>query len=568
MQSKDHLISPMASTVPAVAALGLFAWAYVWSRWFAGDTQAVTRILMWLGPLTWALCAALGILGFVACHRQVTRTAVSLGVCNSICLAAVLLGVLAVRLLLIPGVERLYYDEHAQLQIALAIADEGRAQLATWGNLRGGRFTCVEGSYSHISPGWPTLLAIADKAMGHARRTGFTLNMVLSLASIVLVALVAVQLFPGTGVPLAAGTIYAFLPANQIWSRTSASEILGAHLAVGAVFATLIFARHSGRSSALLLTGTLAAAASTRNESVVLIGVCAVVAAWEKRESLFRFVPAATAVLLLLVPQALHLGIVSRGYDPSIQGAGFAAAHVAGNTVSLIQYAAHEPVVLTCLFLALLGFSTAALRRSAFPIAVWAAAGVLIPLGHFGGSYAYPGGERFALAWTPALALLAGGGVNAIYRSLRGKIGLIWLSAGAVCGLLASTIWLGQHVAARDRTTLVPMEDCVFLRAALADTAENCLVVTADPPVAIVEGRSAVSAAWAADNLALLKRSAAEFPGGVFLFVSPSSSPLQWPGGSAALDTLLGAYQPVTSKSESTPDGVRNLLRLLPRRGD
>jgi hypothetical protein len=500
----------------------------------------------------------------IACRAEIASAARAAGKRAWLPIGATVAMALFARLALVPATERLYYDEHTYLQLARGIAAEGRARVAGYGVLRNGIYHCEIGYYSHWSLGWPTALAAGFRLTGVARWTGRAMNLVLSLSSAILVALVAALLFPGTRAWVAATAIYASLPANQIWSRTSVSEVFAAFAAILAVLPAVLFARSPNRRLGCFLAVSAALAAGTRNEMILLLPVCALfVLALGGRKRLAAAVWPGVIAIGLLWPQAAHLGYISRSYDASlVAGSGFSIGYVPRNAASVVQYLRGEPLVLAAIVLAAIGTSRARMGGSAWPLWTWLVCALLAPMAHFGGSYAFPGGERFTLAWLPPLSLAAACGLYAFHHSIGPRLPRRLPAAGWSL-LYVAVLWTaGAHAAREDVKMAVPRRDLAFLREALRSIPRDAVVVSSDPPAVIAEGHSAAFLPWAGAEAGRLKLLAGEHAGRLYYFESPSSSPRQWPDGPACHQRVMSFFQAEPVAREVSPDGIRVLYLL------
>lgn len=521
-------------------------------------TRSVFSTLEWLSPAACALSMAVLLVAAILCRARIAAAARLLTRRQWLALAGVLSATLAARLAIVPATERLYYDEHTYLQLARGIAEEGRARVAAVGVIDARGYRCESGSYPHWPSGWPTLMAPFLRLGNYLRWVGPALNLGLSLATVVLVALLAATLVPGRPVWLAAAAIYAAFPSNQIWSRSSASEVFAAFGATLAVLAAVRYARKPDPRLGIFLAASVALAAQVRNEGVLLLPVCAVFVAyaggWRAlRASIWPF---ALAVLLLL-PEAAQIWALSRVYDPNFaQGSGFGLRYFPPNLTSLAVYLKADWMVLLCLVLAFMGASRVRV------LWFWTACGVLPSLFYIGGSYSIPGGERFALGWLPPLALAAGAGLYVVHSSLSAFIGRRRLSAAWVVAFLGALLWTGPRVAAEDCQTEIPRADCAFLRAALRLVPEGGMVISADPPVVIAEGRSAAFLPWMGSDPGRLAELAARYRDRLYYFTAPSSSPAQWPQGAESERRILTFFRPEVVTRETAPSGTRVLYRL------
>ncbi|MDO8589604.1 MAG: glycosyltransferase family 39 protein [Armatimonadota bacterium] len=559
------MIRAVSSLCLPVCAVAAWALLYSWARFWLRDPTHLTSVLAWLGPAAWAAAALATLAGLALCHAEIRQLGGGLLKRGWRLIALAALLALAARLASIPATERVYYDEHTYLQIARAIADEGRAQVAACGTFQGDRLKCDVGSYPHWSAGWPTLLAGALRLSGYARWSGHALNLALSLLTTGIIALIACSLFPKTRVWLAAAMVFLCLPANQIWSRTSAPEALGVFTFSLAALAAIVFARKPSARSGFLLAASVVMAAMVRNEAIIVVPVCALfILSIGGRAVLRRAMWPLAAAAASLLPQAAHLGVVSRGYEPWMAGAGFGAGNVPANIASVSGYFRHEPAALFCLLLAALGASKSGSRRGV-ALWGWTLAAFAVPMFYIAGSYAYPGGERFVLAWAAPLALLAGVGLYAVHRTVkeripRGAVVVTW--AIVFLGALFSA---GPHSALHDAETAVPRRDCAFLREIVRRVPANGVVITADPPAVIAEGRSAALITWVGEDKCRLDELGARFPGGVFYFAAPSSSPNQWAGGEQSRRLIFQRSAARLVERREVPAGRQESYVLLPK---
>jgi hypothetical protein len=521
-------------------------------------TRSVFSTLEWLSPAACALSMAVLLVAATLCRARIAGAARLLTRRQWLALAGVLSAAMVARLAIIPATERLYYDEHTYLQLARGIAEEGRARVAAVGVIDARGYRCESGAYPHWPSGWPTLMAPFLRLGNYSRWVGPALNLGLSLATVVLVALLAAILVPGRPLWLAAAAIYACFPANQIWSRSSASEVFAAFGAVLAVLAAVRYAQKPDPRLGVFLAASVALAAQIRNEGILLVPVCAVflgyTGGWRAlRASLWPF--ALTVVLLL--PEAAQIWALSRAYDPNLtEGSGFGLRYFPANVTSLAEYLRADWMVLLCLVLAFVGASRVRV------VWFWTACGVLPALFYFAGSYSFPGGERFALGWLPPLALAAGAGLCAVHGSLSDFVGRRWLSVGWVVVFLGALLWTGPRVAAEDRQTEIPWADCTFLRAALRLVPEGGMVISADPPVVIAEGRSAAFLPWVGRDPGRLEGLAARYPDTLYYLTAPSSSPSQWPQGAESERRIFSFFLPEVVAREPVAGGARLLYRL------
>jgi len=538
---------------------------FSWARWWRDDIRQILVLLEWLTPAASAISMLAVLVLVVVCRSHISGLVRLLKRRDWLLLGIVILIAMVLRIVLIPATERVYYDEHTYLQIARGIADEGRARVASYGVLQQNRYQCRRCSYPHWPAGWPTLLAIALRLMNYARWTGSIVNLFLSFSTVVLVALITASLFPSKSIWQAAAAIFACLPANQVWSRTSAAEVFGVFAATFAVMCAIRFSQAPSRRFGYLLAASIALATQVRNEMVLLIPVYGLfIVSLGGVKALKEMRWPAIVLVLFLIPQSLHLGYISRSYQPGIEGAGFSLRYFSSNIMSVAGYLYKEPVSLLILIPAFLGSWRSFLRKAVLPLWVWGFSAFLLPMFHFGGSYAYPGGERFLLAWMPAIVIMAGSGFYVLHAMIARYLHQRVLAAVWLGIFFCILLWAGPHAASEDRGTRIPREDSTFLRNALRSVPEDGIVVTADPPTVIAEGRSAIFILWAGSNMQRLQQLGANWKDKIYFFVSPSSLPSYWPGGEECEKRLLSMFQAKVVKQQKAPEGLRVLYKLLP----
>lgn len=549
-----------------VGAGALWILVFGWAHWGAPQVASLQARLEWLAPAAFVVTVLVVLLGGFVAAPELWAGCRALSPRDWGYVVAVLALTVSFRVATIPGTERLYFDEHAYMQIARGIAHEGRARLAFAATTAPGAYRCEAGEYYHWSMGWPTLLAGALRLTGDARWTGWMLNLLLSLAATVLVALVAAALFPGTYVWLAALVSYACLPANQVWSRSSSAEVLAAGAALLAIWCAIRFASRPHRHLGLVLAGAVALAAQTRNEMIIMVPVTVMImVARGGRQALERaWWPLAGACLLLL-PQALHLGVVSRHYDPVAAGSGFALKYFFRNLSSFGGYLRHEPVTLVLLLLALWGVMARRQERSVRALGGWVLAAFGLPLFYFGGSFRFHGGERFILAWAPALSLCAGLGIYDLGCRVLKKPPSRIVSVLGLGVFLLVMWWSGIHTAREDRATFDLRSDCSYLRAILPTLPMEAMVVTTNVPAVVTEGRSAVFIDWLTQDPKRLAEWAVARTGTLFYIVTPHMSPHKNKSGIEADRRLLSRFQAQLVSNQDSPQGPRFLYRLIPK---
>ena len=123
-------------------------------------------------------------------------------------------------------------------------------------------------------------------------------------------------------------------------------------------------------------------------------------------------------------------------------------------------------------------------------------------------------------------------------------------------------IWTGTHARDVDRKTQDVRAHCDFLRDALRRVPEDAVVITADPPVVLAEGRSAAFLPWVWAAPARAEQLAAIHAGGLYYYTSPSSRADYWPDGAQSESWLRERYELATIATRQDEHGPCCLYRL------
>ena len=523
----------------------------------------LTGLLEWTAPLGCAVGLMGLLVAFVFCRRFLGSRINLFGGRQWAMLTVMLIAALIIRLNIAPATERLYFDEHAYLQIAREIIDEGRARAVQYGIIQEGALQCKIGSYTHWAAGWPTLLSGFLRLTEYATWTGMAVNSCLFMITAVLVGLTATLIFRSSSIGFFAAVIYAVIPANQVWSLTNVSEIFAAFGAVLTVFASVLSARNVDIRVIVFYIAALVTVVYARNEMIMMfpisIAFVLFLGGWK---SLQKACIPISIMLICLLPQGLHLGLVSRSYDPIVTDSSFQVSYIFKNALSLIHYFLHEPVAAFAVLLSFYGIYQVRSHRAVVPLVLWGLVFLILPVYYFAGNYDFPGGERFALAWLPPVSILAGAGIFKIHEMLfarfNKKVVLLLFSVL----FLSSMIWTSFHASFKDRKTAVPRADTAFLRKALRAVPNDAVVVTTYPSTVIAEGRSAIFILLITSDPKLLENIETEFQGRLYYVTSPSSFPDYWPQGREAENRLLTIFKAEPVMTELSTLGKRILYRL------
>jgi hypothetical protein len=299
---------------------------------------------------------------------------------------------------------------------------------------------------------------------------------------------------------------------------------MSAFLAAAAVLAATIAARTPTLSAQVLVGAICGLASMTRNEFLLVLPVIFWIAARTPEGFTVKQLPAIGATLACLLPvQSLHIGMAARGYDPGAEGTGMSLSYMSRNLGSLGAYLSQEPVLLLLVLLAALGLR----RQGAAPLVSWIVAAMAPATFYVAGSLAYPGGERFVLAWTAPCALLAASTVASIVASVERRWpqtlpGVLRVPIGAAY-VAGSVLWLPARTHVTDESIQIPRHEVTALRGVLKHVPPDAVVASSFPFVILAEGRSAESLTDLDAPRRLCTLSRRHLPG-VYVWLGPTAA--------------------------------------------
>jgi hypothetical protein len=461
----------------------------------------------WIGPLTIQFILGLWLVALLITGVQRWRHPLSWKRDTCAWLGGILLLTGLFRGAAVPFQHRVYYDEDVYVQIARGISVDGRARQATAAIISDGRYRCESGTYPKWPSGWPTLLSTLFRVFGPSESIVFVTNFGISLLSVALVGLLAGQLLPGNYGWLSAAAVYAVLPANAAWGSTAAADPAAAALNTGTVLAFAYLARHPLSRGALLLAVTTAAlAAQFRAESILILLPAPLILLSTLDHDATRtggatpgrrYCWGALLLMILLLPHAVHLGLVGTEYDPAMgEGIGFGLDHILPNLLRNAAYFVEEPLMTIVTVLAVVGGLRYRRRRVSWVLTTWFLLFFAVFLPYFVGSYRLPGLERYALMSLAPYAILAATGIDAVVQWTTKRASVLSEAVLAPCLALgfvvAGAFATPGHLERWDAPTQVLSEEHQFLRRVTEQLPQNAVVMFPVPSLFINLGRSSV----------------------------------------------------------------------------
>ncbi len=496
----------------AVVALGLAGL----SGWLGTvDAVSLKDQLRWITPRSLELTFLLMVAGFAANYRGIRE---SLPPRRALPLV-VFLAALVVVSFLPPRTHRIYFDEDIYQNVAQNILWQGRAQMCNEGFLTAGVFKCEAWEYNKEPNAFPFLLSTAYRFSGVDESASHRLNHWLFALGAMAVYWVAGLLFDKTGVALGAACVYILTPQNLLWASTIAVEPSAATFGAIGMGAWIYFCRKPSWRSAMFGASALAFASQFRPESGLVLAV-AITGMVFLTPGLFRrreAYGAAVLLFLLLIPHFAHLWAV-RNEKWGSTDAKFSAAHAQQNWKPNAGYyiqGVDFPPLFT--FAAFLGLLYPRRRRQVGTVLAWFLLlfGIFIPF--YAGSYRYGADVRFAFLSAAPLAILAGAGLGLAsawlgrrFSSARWARGLPYaLAVYAFSHFLPLVNALGSEgwQARADHDTALAMVQA---------TSEDAILLTHNPGMIQIMGRSAAQVSLVAYQPARIDSFFDRFPGGVY----------------------------------------------------
>jgi hypothetical protein len=419
-----------------------------------------------------------------------------------------------------PKTSRIFFDEQIYQEIGQNLADLKRAQMCDDGNVEYGTLQCWRGEYNKEPYGYPYLLSIPYRVLGVRESTAFVVNTIADALLVLVVGLIAALLTGQAEAGAYAALIAALMPEQLRWSHTAAAEPTAALACALAVLAAVYFSRVRTTVALLWVAAACAVAVQFRPECVlivpVVVGTIALLAPAEPGSPRFWWAGLLTACLLSLYAAQ----VVVVGHEPwGSSGPRFSLAYLAGNLQTNGWFFLGDPRfpwVYTLLAFAALVF-VRPWRALAVPalhfLFFWG-----IFLVFYAGSYSYGADDRFSLMAYPGLAVLAGAGAWQLAHRLRARAwGGVRTGGLVVTALIVQFLWYLPFVRSVGEEAWGARADVEFARGFAAQLPPNSIVLTQDPNMFHVWGRSAAQAAIAVSEPGYVERILApRYAGGVF----------------------------------------------------
>jgi len=545
-----------------ISAGALMVGGLIW--WLAtGDATSLKDDLRFIMPRTLEWTFLLMVAGFAVNFRGIREL---LPARRFVPIVVFLVALVTVSFLP-PRTHRIYFDEDIYQNVAQNILWEGRAQMCNEGLIQAGSFRCEAWEYNKEPNAFPFLLSTVFRVSGVDESASHRLNRWLFALGAIAVYWIAGVLFEKTSVALGAALVFILTPQNLLWSATVAVEPGAAAFGAVGIGAWIYFCKKPSWAAGIFGASSLAFASQFRPESGLVLAVAAIAMLLLAPGLLRRRETYGCALLLflLLVPHFAHLWSV-RDEKWGSTDAKFSTKHAEQNwKTNAAYYVEGSDFPASFTLAALIGLLYPRRKRQVAVAVVWFALlfGIFIPF--YAGSYRYGADVRFAFLSVAPLAILAGAGLGVVSGWLARRFNRSrWLQI-APYGLV---VYAFTHYLPLVRA--VGMEgwqaraDHDTARAMVEQLPENSILLTHNPGMIQVMGRSAAQVSLVSYQPARVDHFFDRFKGGVYFhynFWCNVDDEVQ----NQFCSDVLGRYQTQVLMEESAGFYRYVLHRLLPR---
>jgi 4-amino-4-deoxy-L-arabinose transferase-like glycosyltransferase len=479
------------------------------------------EILRWLTPRSLELTFLLLLAGIASSFREIRDSLPERSFFPV--LAVGLLALVLVRTIP-PQTHRIYYDEDIYENVAQNMVWMGRAQMCNEGTIEAGVFRCDANEYNKEPNGFPFLISLAFRLAGVGEGAAHAVNHLVFAVGAMAVYWLAWLLFGSSAAGYLAALVYALIPQNLLWAATVAAEPSASAMAALGVSAWILFCRCLSWSTALFAASAIAFACQFRPESGLILVVTALITFLIARLHLRRRELWAAALLTfaLLTPQLVHTWAVRNENWGSGEESKFSLRAARANAKTNLAYLVEGrdfPSLYT--LFAALGLFYPGRRRESLVLLVWFSLlfGIFLPF--YAGSYRYGADVRFAFVSSAPLSALAGGGLAWIASWLRRRLAAPRVLAAApyVLVICAFSPYLPFTRAIGPESWGSRADHASAVRAS-AELPEESIVLTHNPGMLLVLGRSAVQTSVATYQPTRIGDFFRRFPGGVYFHYS------------------------------------------------
>jgi len=464
-------------------------------------------------------------------------------------LAAIVIVGLFITMFIAPREHRIYYDEDIYENIGQNIAylkntgayfSEdyepsisnlwkrfiGRAGMCNEGTIEYGEYACNRLEYNKEPNGWAYLLSVVFRLFGVHELAAFLTTNVLYAFMVITVFLIGYLLSENALLGLYAALMCALTPQLIIWSNTTAVEPSAAFFPGVALLCTLVFIKSREVKSLFLAVVMTAFAIQFRPESIMLLAVIGLALLFWSRDEFKK--PELYLMLalffILIIPHLVHLYAVKNiGWGSS--GPKFSTMYFNGNfKVNALFYLKNVwfPLLFTVLFIVGIAFKggkkegTFAWKEKTL-ILLWFLLFWGIFIFFYAGSYGYGADVRFSLLSYMPFALIAGNGAASFTNLITQKFKLNkYINFTLTALIIFSFIPFLPSIRAITQEAWGARADHRFAREMAKMIPDDSLVLTHNPNMFLVWGKSAAQASLATEHSRDFKRLFYQYRGGLY----------------------------------------------------
>jgi len=466
-------------------------------------------------------------------------------------LGTIVMGGLLITMFIVPREHRIYYDEDIYQNIGQNIAYlkssgvhrgegfwestgnlwkrvVGRAGMCNEGRNEYGEYHCDRLEYNKEPNGWAYLLSVVFRLCGvHELAAFLTTNIIYGL-SILSAFFLGYLLFNSALAGVYAALVFALTPEVMMWSNTVAVELSAAFFPGLALLGILIFIK-SRETKSLYLAAVLSAfAVQFRPESIMFLGVIAVVILLWSREELKKaeFYLLLSILFILIIPLLVHLYAV-KDVGWGSEGPKFSLKFFKENfRVNSLFYIKNIrfPTLFTILFglgIILKGKKEGTegstfLLKGKMVVLLWFLLFWGIFLFFYAGSYNYGADVRFCLLSSMPIALLAGNGVVSLVTMLSQRLKREYVNYVLAAIIIFSFLPFLPFVRAITQEAWGARADHRFAKEMAKAVPDDALILTHNPNMFLLWGKNAAQASLATEHSRDFNRLFYRYGGGLY----------------------------------------------------
>jgi len=382
----------------------------------------VEEDLKWILPAALTVNLALILIFLYSCRNALKKLFGDVsGDTWRILFLLVFLGLLA-RLVMVPHVHRILYDEDIYMQIAYTLPQEKKAVFCDYYS----QGECLDGFLNKEPNAFPHIMSFLYIFMGAGETPGYFLAALASMLSIPLIFYLTYLMWRNERQALFAAFVLSVLPVHLVWSASVSTEVFFVFMALATLVAFKAYTLGKGKKLLGLGVALLAYTIQVRPESGLIIPVVGVLLIVNLNKIWRRLLEPKSmglwiVFLILVTPHLTHMYYENR---KSQWGAGekgklglkYVDRNLKGNLEYWVVNEKHPVLVTLLAFIGLLSLMWNKDLTLLAPL-TWFILYLGLSIVFYAGGYHSGGiGHRFALMAAPGLIILASAG---FYRTVN-----------------------------------------------------------------------------------------------------------------------------------------------------